>query len=213
MNIARTIKAARERLKISQAELGRRIGVSKQAVAKWETGVTAPSRKNVADVALALGLSQTDVDYLSAVDIQPVDETTDKGSIPLMLLSDLSIQKFLKKHSTGTTYPVDAPKSIEPLDLVAVRVDTTDMEPHLYVNDVVILQRSIPPKTNDIVLAHVGGALVLRRYLDRGTDSSGAPCFDLVSFNNDVPTCTVNSQHPGSVLAVVIEHHRKRMRG
>jgi putative transcriptional regulator len=37
------IKDLRERLKITQAELGERLGLSREAVAQWETGRNNPS--------------------------------------------------------------------------------------------------------------------------------------------------------------------------
>lgn len=211
MNIARTIKAARERLKLSQAELARRVGVSKQAVAKWELGVSAPSRKNVVDVAQALGLDQSRINHLSTIDVSLVDAATQPDNIPIMALSEVSYENFKKNHFTGDTYPVRLDAPVDASALVVVRIDTHDMAPEYRVGDVVILRRDIAPADEDTVLAHVNDKIVLRQYIDRGRDSAGAQCFDLVSFSPDVETCTVNSRNAGEVLAVVIEHHRKRL--
>lgn len=51
MTIGEIIKQARERKGLSQAEVGRRLGVSKNAVNMWEAGANGPARKRLQDLA------------------------------------------------------------------------------------------------------------------------------------------------------------------
>lgn len=48
MNVAETIKAARERLGMTQEDLAEKLEVSRQAVSKWELGASVPSPENLA---------------------------------------------------------------------------------------------------------------------------------------------------------------------
>jgi transcriptional regulator with XRE-family HTH domain len=51
------IRTAREAAKVSSAELSRKIGISRAAVAQWETGQTEPSAANLRKVASVLNVT------------------------------------------------------------------------------------------------------------------------------------------------------------
>lgn len=55
--IGRRIRDARLARGITQAELATQIGVSRSAVAQWETGRAGQIRENLARIAVALGVS------------------------------------------------------------------------------------------------------------------------------------------------------------
>ena len=55
------IKYAREQLGLTQAEFGKLVGVSKQAVCDWEKGRRTPRPANLKTIAKNTGLS---IDYL-----------------------------------------------------------------------------------------------------------------------------------------------------
>lgn len=48
------IKRLRKKMKITQAELAEKIGVSQSAVCQWEIGFTKPTRQNMIEIAAAL---------------------------------------------------------------------------------------------------------------------------------------------------------------
>ena len=62
MNIGERITALRKERSISQAELANRLGVSRQAVSKWEQGSSSPDTAKLIQLAELLG---TDVEYLA----------------------------------------------------------------------------------------------------------------------------------------------------
>lgn len=55
--VAARIRESRRRLGLTQEELARRIGVSRSAIAQWETDRTGQVRANLARVAAVLGVS------------------------------------------------------------------------------------------------------------------------------------------------------------
>jgi DNA-binding XRE family transcriptional regulator len=59
-DIARRIARWRAAFRITQAELGSRVGVSKASVSYWETGTFTPTTENVERIADALGLEMSD---------------------------------------------------------------------------------------------------------------------------------------------------------
>ena len=57
MNLGQRISTYRKKLGISQEELGARLGVSRQAVSKWETGAASPDMENLLALAREFGVS------------------------------------------------------------------------------------------------------------------------------------------------------------
>ena len=62
MNIGERITALRKEKDISQTELAKRLNVSRQAVSKWEQGVSSPDTTKLIQLAEILG---TEVEYLA----------------------------------------------------------------------------------------------------------------------------------------------------
>ena len=57
MTLGQRISLYRKKLNISQEELGARLGVSRQAVSKWETDLSAPDMNNLLALAREFGVS------------------------------------------------------------------------------------------------------------------------------------------------------------
>lgn len=57
MPVSENIKAQRQRLHLSQEYVADQIGVSRQAVSKWETGQSAPTATNLAELAALFNVS------------------------------------------------------------------------------------------------------------------------------------------------------------
>ena len=61
MTLGQRIAHHRKSLGISQETLGERLGVSRQAVSKWETGAAAPDMKNLIGLAQEFGISVSEL--------------------------------------------------------------------------------------------------------------------------------------------------------
>ncbi len=59
------IEEARKRSSLSQAELARKMGVTRASVVMWESGDKEPSTKHLRELAVTLGVSS---DYLLGID-------------------------------------------------------------------------------------------------------------------------------------------------
>ncbi|WP_272674560.1 MULTISPECIES: LexA family protein [unclassified Providencia] len=56
-NIGDRIKLRRKEMKLRQAELGKKVGVSGSAISQWESGITSPDGGNLIALASSLGCS------------------------------------------------------------------------------------------------------------------------------------------------------------
>lgn len=61
MTLGQRISLYRKKLNISQEELGARLGVSRQAVSKWETDLSTPDLNNLIGLARELGVSMAEL--------------------------------------------------------------------------------------------------------------------------------------------------------
>lgn len=61
MSLAENIRARRQELKLSQVYVADRLGVSRQAVSKWESGQSEPTASNLVDLAELLETSVSDL--------------------------------------------------------------------------------------------------------------------------------------------------------
>ena len=61
MSIGKNIASFRKAKGWTQAELGEKIGVSNQAVSKWENGTTLPDTALLPDIAAVLGVTPNEL--------------------------------------------------------------------------------------------------------------------------------------------------------
>lgn len=99
MTLGETIKYYRSQLNLSQTELGDRIGVSRQAVTKWETDTGIPDINNIQSLAKVFHVSidtllshYIDTPYMSK--IQYDLDTPKDFDINLGTLGDVSIEGY-----------------------------------------------------------------------------------------------------------------------
>ena len=60
-SLAEVLKSHRERCKMTQELVAEKIGVSRQAVSKWESGAAEPSTSNLIKVARLYGIDPADL--------------------------------------------------------------------------------------------------------------------------------------------------------
>lgn len=61
MSLGENIREKRKELKLSQEYIADQLGVSRQAVSKWETGQTEPTAKNLVELAQLFGITVSEL--------------------------------------------------------------------------------------------------------------------------------------------------------
>lgn len=61
MRLGENIRERRKQMKLSQEYIAEQLGVSRQAVSKWETGQTEPTAKNLVELAQLLGITVSEL--------------------------------------------------------------------------------------------------------------------------------------------------------
>ena len=101
MTIGESIRYHRKRLKLTQAELADRLGVTPQAVSKWESGVGLPDITMAAPLARALGTTTDELlrfgeryQEFEALYVKTVDETKARDPKALLEVSLAALKEF-----------------------------------------------------------------------------------------------------------------------
>ncbi|MBE6913813.1 MAG: helix-turn-helix transcriptional regulator [Ruminococcaceae bacterium] len=87
--VSERIKRLREQKKMTQAELAKRLGITRSSVNAWELGISVPSTQYIVELAL---LFSTSTDYLLGVN--------DSASLPVAGLTedDINVVYQLIEH-------------------------------------------------------------------------------------------------------------------
>jgi transcriptional regulator with XRE-family HTH domain len=96
MNIAR-VKAARERLGLSQAELAAAVGVVQSAASQWERGERVPSTDNLAKLAKVLGVSMSWLAGEAVAESPEAQAMTSATASPTAILADFESPPGLRE--------------------------------------------------------------------------------------------------------------------
>lgn len=75
MSLGSKIKECRKKVKLSQEKVAELVGVSRQAVTKWEADLSSPNTENLFRLAEILG---TSVDYLASSEENPGNSTAEQ---------------------------------------------------------------------------------------------------------------------------------------
>ena len=87
MNLGENIKSRREKLKLSQEYVAEQLGVSRQAVSKWETGQSEPTANNLIRLAEVFEISLSElVDPHKNAEEQSVADKEQQGKKPNPIL-------------------------------------------------------------------------------------------------------------------------------
>ena len=95
MNLAEKILQLRKQQGLSQEELAEKVGVSRQAISKWETGESVPEIERVANLSK---IFQVTTDYLLNTDVMLEKGTTHKTDVAII---ELEIGKRRLKLTEG----------------------------------------------------------------------------------------------------------------
>ena len=73
MSLSENIKNKRKELKLSQEHIAEQLGVSRQAVSKWETGQSEPTASNLVELATLFGISLSEL-------VEPAEHINEQDS-------------------------------------------------------------------------------------------------------------------------------------
>lgn len=112
MTLGGKLKEARKQVGLSQEQLAEKLGISRSAVAKWETDAGMPDIDNLKILSQLLGLS---IDYLvdngeelyKAIIKEPIDLSQYEGS--RRVKKDKAVRE---KHPTATIHPLLAKEKL-----------------------------------------------------------------------------------------------------
>ena len=79
MTLGQRICQYRKQLNISQEELGDRLGVSRQAVSKWETDLSVPDMNNLLALAREFGISVAELTVYRLCRFKPLPKVVPHG--------------------------------------------------------------------------------------------------------------------------------------
>lgn len=156
MSIHKLIREGREKLKMTEAEFGKRVGVSRGAVQQWEReGGTAPRRANQPAVAELLGIT---VAQLMGEDSSVSNGPKIGGNVPL--LSDVeagNYREFVDNFHPGDGGIEQIPTSVQVnKHTFALRVSGDSMEPEFHEGMILIIEPELDGQHNDFVIAKNG---------------------------------------------------------
>ncbi len=128
MSLSENIKNKRQELKLSQEYVADQLGVSRQAVSKWETGQSEPTASNLTELASLFEISLSElVDPVKYAEEQESKQKEGKNKPNLILRTNLSmlaiaIQTGVLYSCTQITYNIVDGKETPDYRLTLVKV-------------------------------------------------------------------------------------------
>lgn len=148
MNIGLNIKRNRERLGLSQEALAKKIGVSQQAVDRWENAGVIPRNKAVNELMNVFGLSR---DALFGDSMPP-----SKG-VKIPVLGRVVAGVPIDAVQEILDYEEITPEMAATGEYFALQVKGASMEPTLRDGDIVIVKKQPTVDSGDIAIVLVNG--------------------------------------------------------
>ena len=174
------LKALRKERKLSQAALSAQLGVTQQAVGKWETGRSTPDPATVARLAALLG---TTPDVLLGVSPAPQDFGGPLGAYmesPVPVVG--SVRAGYGALAFEEDYGTEPAPVKDPENYFYLVVKGDSMEPRIHDGDYALVRRQPTLNNGDLgVMVFDEGEGTLKRYIRRGN------AVILQPFNPDYP--------------------------
>lgn len=181
MSFSELLKQCRKKQGLSQAELAAKLGVTQQAVGKWESGKSSPDPSTVARIAGILG---TTADYLLGL-YRPAAALTETESrffggyaeslIPVIGTVKAGYGALAFEEDYGKEYA----RVKDPANYFYLVVRGDSMEPRIQDGDLALVHRQDTLESGDLGVIIYGdeGEGTLKRYIQRGN------CVVLQPFN------------------------------
>ncbi len=215
MNIGERIKLSRSRLKMTQQQLGDKIGANKASISQWENGVYTPDAKNLSALAKALSVS---VFWLMDGKGDPAGQNLEIAPPDIHRIPVISYVQAGIWTETSEIREYDGNLVYITTDLelgeraFAIELKGHSMEPEFVEGDIVLIDPDEHPHPGDFVVAKNGEeAATFKKYRPRGIGEDGQEVFELVPLNEDFPTMRSDRQHI-QIIGTMVEHRRRRKR-
>lgn len=213
------IRQTRMSRKLTQQQLGDRIGVTKATVSQWEKGDYSPSGQNLYNLAKALGVS---AEWLLSGKGEPdkplfqnVESTARQDDHKVPVLSYVQAGHWREAHEISD---IDGGVEYITTDLelgefaFSLRIQGDSMTPEFGEGDVVIIDPDVAPLPGDYVVAQNGHeSTTFKKYRPRGYNDKGQDVFELVPLNDDYPTLR-SDMSPIAIIGTMMEHRKYRKR-
>lgn len=179
------IKEQRVQLRLSQAELAKRVGVSRSTIAMWETGGSQPDNDALRRIADILGVS---TDYLlGRTDYSDIPAPTTKGKwIPVLGNVQAGIPIEAIEDIIG--YEEISNEMAQSGDYFALRIRGDSMEPRMHEGDVVIVRKQDDAETGDVCVVMVNGDDATVKRIKKSPEGlfliANNPAFEPMFFSN-----------------------------
>ena len=192
MSFPELLRQCRKQKHMSQAELASLLGVTQQAVGKWESGKSSPDPTTVAKLAEIL---DTTADYLLGLFDPTAEGQTEERFFGSYVYSLIPVIGTVKAGYGALAYEEDYGKEYarvkDPSSYFYLVVRGDSMEPRIHDGDLALVHRQDTLENGDLGVLIYGdeGEGTLKRYLQRGN------CVVLQPFNPaySSTTCTLQA--------------------
>lgn len=207
------IRQTRIERKLTQQQLGDKIGVSKATISQWEKGDYSPSGQNLYTLAKVLGVS---AEWLLSGRGDPKFQNVEPTilgvhSIPVLSYvqaGQLTEVQEIREVDGGFEY-VQADDDIGERAF-AMRISGDSMTPEFGEGDLVIIDPDIEPVPGDYVAAKNGSReATFKKYRPRGFNPDGVEYFELVPLNDDYAPIR-SDMCQVSIIGTMVEHRKYR---
>jgi len=149
MGIGQNIKHNRERLSLSQEALAKLVGVSQQAVDRWENGGIVPREKTIQLLMNAF--------HCSREELFGDEQKTDSKGVRIPVLGKVVAGIPIDAIEEIIDYEEITKSLAETGDFFALQVKGDSMTPKLEEGDVVIIKRQSDVESGDIAIVLING--------------------------------------------------------
>ena len=161
------LKQLRKEMSLSQKSLSEHLGVTQQAVGKWETGRSSPDPATLARLAELL---ETSADYLLGISEQPAEPTAPSlpyGESPIPVIG--TVRAGYGSLAFEEDYGVEYACVKDPESYFYLVVKGDSMEPRIQDGDLALVHRQPTLENGDLgVMVFGEGEGTLKKYIQRG---------------------------------------------
>ena len=161
------LKQLRKEMGLSQKSLSEHLGVTQQAVGKWETGRSSPDPATLARLAELL---ETSADYLLGISEQPAESAAPSlpyGESPIPVIG--TVRAGYGSLAFEEDYGVEYACVKDPESYFYLVVKGDSMEPRIQDGDLALVHRQPTLENGDLgVMVFGEGEGTLKKYIQRG---------------------------------------------